>query len=598
MPKIIAFDQEAREAIRRGVSKLAKAVKVTLGPKGRNVILQKSFGSPTVTKDGVTVAKEIDLEDVYENIGARMVREVASKTSDVAGDGTTTATVLAEAIFNEGLKAVVSGVNPIQMKRGIEKAVSDIAEKLEKMSIKIKSKEEMANVGTIAANNDREIGSLLADAMEKVGKDGVITVDEGKSLQTEVEWVEGMQFDRGYLSPYFVTDPNTMQCVLEDAYILVFEKKISTIKDLVPLLEAVVQQSKPLVIVAEDVEGEALATLVINRLRGTFKCCAVKAPGYGDRRKAMLEDIAILTGGTAVFEALGLKLESLPISDLGRAKKVIIDKDNTTIIEGAGKSSDIKGRIDQIRREIENTTSDYDREKLEERLAKLAGGVAKVNVGAATESEMKEKKARVEDALHATRAAVEEGILPGGGVALLRAAASLKPGNDLSQDERVGYNIVVRACRSPLTMIAQNSGQDGGIVSEKVAEMKGNQGYNALTDVYEDLVVAGVIDPTKVTPHGPGECGQRGHPAVDQRRADCREAEGREEEGRRRTRRRLRHVLIRSDSRPTDNGRSVRTRCMRRLRGEIVCRGAVFARRPSFRRSDVPPSGQALMPRG
>ena len=499
MPKIIAFEQEAREAIRRGVSKLARAVKVTLGPKGRNVILQKSFGSPTVTKDGVTVAKEIDLEDVYENIGARMVREVASKTSDVAGDGTTTATVLAEAIFNEGLKAVVSGVNPIQMKRGIEKAVSDIAEKLEKMSIKIKSKEEMANVGTIAANNDREIGSLLADAMEKVGKDGVITVDEGKSLQTEVEWVEGMQFDRGYLSPYFVTDPNTMQCVLEDAYILVFEKKISTIKDLVPLLEAVVQQSKPLVIVAEDVEGEALATLVINRLRGTFKCCAVKAPGYGDRRKAMLEDIAILTGGTAVFEALGLKLESLPISDLGRAKKVIIDKDNTTIIEGAGKSSDIKGRIDQIRREIENTTSDYDREKLEERLAKLAGGVAKVNVGAATESEMKEKKARVEDALHATRAAVEEGILPGGGVALLRAAASLKPGNDLSQDERVGYNIVVRACRSPLTMIAQNSGQDGGIVSEKVAEMKGNQGYNALTDVYEDLVVAGVIDPTKVT---------------------------------------------------------------------------------------------------
>ena len=498
MAKIIAFDQEAREAIRRGVSKLAKAVKVTLGPKGRNVILQKSFGSPTVTKDGVTVAKEIDLEDVYENMGARMVREVASKTSDVAGDGTTTATVMAEAIFNEGLKAVVAGVNPIQMKQGIETAVADITEKLQKMSIKIKSKEEMANVGTIAANNDFEIGSLLSDAMEKVGKDGVITVDEGKSLQTEVEWVEGMQFDRGYLSPYFVTDPNSMECVLEDAYVLVFEKKITNIKDLVPLLEAIVQQSKPLLIIAEDVEGEALATLVINRLRGTFKCCAVKAPGYGDRRKAMMEDIAILAGGTAVFEALGLKLETLPISDLGRAKKVIVDKDNTTIIEGAGKSADIKARIDQIRREIENATSDYDREKLEERLAKLAGGVAKVNVGAATESEMKEKKARVEDALHATRAAVEEGILPGGGVALLRAAINVKPSEELSRDEIVGYNIVLRACRAPLTMIASNAGQDGGIVCEKVADAKGNNGYNALTDAYEDLVKAGVIDPTKV----------------------------------------------------------------------------------------------------
>ncbi len=499
MAKIIAFDQEAREAIRRGVSKLARAVKVTLGPKGRNVILQKSFGSPTVTKDGVTVAKEIDLEDVYENMGARMVREVASKTSDVAGDGTTTATVMAEAIFNEGLKAVVAGVNPIQMKQGIERAVADITAKLEKMSIKIKNKEEMANVGTIAANNDREIGSLLADAMEKVGKDGVITVDEGKSLKTEVEWVEGMQFDRGYLSPYFVTDPNSMECVLEDAYVLVFEKKVSVIKDLVPLLEAVVQQGKPLLIIAEDVEGEALATLVINRLRGTFKCCAVKAPGYGDRRKAMLEDIAILTGGTAVFEALGIKLESLPITDLGRAKKVIIDKDNTTIIEGAGKSTDIKVRIDQIRREIENSTSDYDREKLEERLAKLAGGVAKVNVGAATESEMKEKKARVEDALHATRAAVEEGILPGGGVALLRAAATVKPSEELSHDEQIGFNIVLRACRAPLTMISDNAGEDGGIVCEKVADMKGNHGYNALTSVYEDLVSAGVIDPTKVT---------------------------------------------------------------------------------------------------
>jgi len=499
MAKMIAFDQEAREAIRRGVTKLARAVKVTLGPKGRNVILQKSFGSPTVTKDGVTVAKEIELEDTYENMGAQMVRDVASKTSDVAGDGTTTATVMAEAIFNEGLRAVTAGVNPIQMKSGIEAAVSDITEKLSKMSIKIKNKDEMSNVATIAANNDREIGTLLSDAMEKVGKDGVITVDEGKSLETEVEWVEGMQFDRGYLSPYFVTDPNAMNAVLEDCYILVFEKKITNIKDLVPVLEAVMQQSKPLLIIAEDVEGEALATLVINRLRGTFNCCAVKAPGYGDRRKAMMEDIAILTGGTAVFEALGLKLENLPITDLGRAKKVIVDKDNTTIIEGAGKSSDIKARIDQIRREIENATSDYDREKLEERLAKLSGGVAKVNVGAATESEMKEKKARVEDALHATRAAVEEGILPGGGVAMLRAASNVSPCDELTDDEKVGYNIVVRACRAPLTMIASNAGQDGGIVCERVVESKGNKGYNALTDTYEDLIKAGVIDPAKVT---------------------------------------------------------------------------------------------------
>jgi chaperonin GroEL len=499
MPKIIAFDQEAREAIRRGVSKLARAVTVTLGPRGRNVILQKSFGSPTVTKDGVTVAKEIELEDVFENMGAQMVREVASKTSDVAGDGTTTATVMAEAIFNEGLRAVVSGVNPVQMKSGIEKAVSDLAAKLGSMSIKIKDKAEMANVASIAANNDRDIGDLLAQAMDKVGKDGVITVDEGKGLATEVEWVEGMQFDRGYLSPYFVTDPTNMQAVLEDCYVLVFEKKITNIKELVPVLEAIVQQSKSLLIVAEDVEGEALATLVINRLRGTFNCVAVKAPGYGDRRKAMMEDIAILTGGVAVFEALGIKLESLPITDLGTAKKVIIDKDNTTIIEGGGKSSDIKARIDQLRREISNATSDYDREKLEERLAKLAGGVAKVNVGAATESEMKEKKARVEDALHATRAAVEEGILPGGGVALLRASAGVKSGDDLSTDERVGYDIVLRACRAPLTMIAQNAGQDGGIVCERVLESKGNRGYNALTDNYEDLVKAGVIDPAKVT---------------------------------------------------------------------------------------------------
>jgi chaperonin GroEL len=499
MPKIIAFDQEAREAIRRGVSKLARAVKVTLGPKGRNVILQKSFGSPTVTKDGVTVAKEIDLEDVFENMGARMVREVASKTSDVAGDGTTTATVMAEAIFNEGLKSVVAGVNPIQMKMGMEKAVADITEKLHKMSIKIREKSEMANVASIAANNDREIGELLADAMEKVGKDGVVTVDEGKSLHTELEFVEGMQFDRGYLSPYFVSDMAGMEAVLEEPFILVFEKKISNIKDLVPVLEQVVQQGKPLLIVAEDVDGEALATLVINRLRGTLNVCAVKAPGYGDRRKAMMEDIAILTGGTAIFEALGTKLESVGLPELGRAKKVIVDKDNTTIIEGAGKSSDIKARIDQIRREIENTTSDYDREKLDERLAKLAGGVAKVNVGAATESEMKEKKARVEDALHATRAAVEEGILPGGGVALLRASASVKPSEDLSHDEKVGYNIILRACRAPLTMISENAGKDGGIVCEKVADQKGNMGYNALTDVYEDLVKAGVIDPTKVT---------------------------------------------------------------------------------------------------
>jgi chaperonin GroEL len=498
MAKMMAFDQEAREAMRRGVQKLARAVKVTLGPKGRNVILQKSFGSPTVTKDGVTVAKEIDLEDVYENMGARMVREVASKTSDVAGDGTTTATVLAEAVFNEGLKAVVAGVNPVQMKQGIEKAVAEITAKLKEMSIPVKGKKEMAQVAAIAANNDAEIGELLAEAMDKVGKDGVITVDEGKSLKTEIEFVEGMQFDRGYLSPYFVTNPTQMQCVLDDCYILVYEKKISSVKDIVPLLEAVVNAGKPLLIVSEEVDGEALATLVINRLRGTFQVCAVKAPGYGDRRKAMLEDIAILTGATAVFENLGMKLESLGLAELGRAKKVIIDKDNTTIIEGAGKSAEIKARIEQIRREIENATSDYDREKLEERLAKLAGGVAKINVGAATESEMKEKKARVEDALHATRAAVEEGILPGGGVALLRASSQVKP-KGLSDDETVGFNIVVRASRAPVTMISTNAGQDGSIVCEKVLSGSGNFGYNAATNEYEDLVKAGVIDPAKVT---------------------------------------------------------------------------------------------------
>ena len=500
MAKMIAFDQEARDALRRGVSKLARAVKVTLGPRGRNVILQKSFGSPTVTKDGVTVAKEIDLEDVFENMGARMVREVASKTSDIAGDGTTTATILAEAIFNEGLKAVVSGVNPLYLKQGIEKAVEDITAKLKKMSISVKnSKTEIAQVGAVAANNDAEIGGLLADAMEKVGKDGVITVDEGKSLATEVEWVEGMQFDRGYLSPYFVTDPQRMECVMDDAYVLIHEKKLSSIKDLVPILEAVVNAGKPLLIVAEDIDGEALATLVINKLRGTMKICAIKAPGYGDRRKAMLEDIGILTGGEVLFESLGKKLESLAITELGRAKKIVINKDDTMIIEGAGSSAEIKGRIDQLRREIENVTSDYDREKLEERLAKLAGGVAKVNVGAATESEMKEKKARVEDALHATRAAVEEGILPGGGVALLRASRAVKPAEDLTEDEVTGYNIVIRACRSPLMQIATNAGQDGGIVCEKVAEAKGAVGYNAATCKYEDLVKAGVIDPTKVT---------------------------------------------------------------------------------------------------
>jgi len=499
MAKMIAFDQEARDALRRGVSKLAQAVRVTLGPRGRNVIIQKSFGSPTVTKDGVTVAKEVDLEDTYENMGARMVREVASKTSDVAGDGTTTATIMAEAIFQEGLRAVVSGVNPVQLKTGMEKAVEDVIARLKKMSIPVKGKEEMAQVGTVAANNDTEIGELLAEAMERVGKDGVITVDEGKSLATEVEWVEGMQFDRGYLSPYFVTDPQKMECVLEDAYILIHEKKLSNIRDLVPILEAVSQAGKPLLIVAEDIDGEALAALVINRIRGTLRVAAVKAPGYGDRRKAMLEDIAILTGGTALFENLGTTLENMDIQDLGRAKQIVIDKDSTTVIEGAGSGNEIKARIDQLRREIENVTSDYDREKLEERLAKLAGGVAKVMVGAATEVEMKEKKARVEDALHATRAAVEEGILPGGGVALLRSSTSVKQPEELTQDEAIGYGIILRACRAPLTQIAANAGQDGGIVCERVAGVKGNNGYNAATDEYVDMVKAGVIDPTKVT---------------------------------------------------------------------------------------------------
>lgn len=497
--KMIAFDQEARQAMQRGVAKLARAVKVTLGPRGRNVVIQKSFGSPTVTKDGVTVAKEIELEDKYENMGAQMVKEVASKTSDIAGDGTTTATVMAEAIYNEGLKAVVAGVNPMLMKRGMDKAVADIIEKLKSMSVKVSSRKETEQVATVASNFDTEIGGMIAEATEKVGKDGVITVEEGKSLKTEVEWVEGMQFDRGYLSPYFVTNPQSMEAVLEDAFILIYEKKISSVKDLVPVLEKVAQTGRPLLIIAEEVEGEALATLVINKLRGTFRCVAVKAPGYGDRRKAMMEDIAVLTGGQAVFEALGIDLESVDLSHLGQAKKITIDKDNTTIIEGAGSTDAIKGRIESLRREIADTKSDYDREKLEERLAKLSGGVAKILVGAATESEMKEKKARVEDALHATRAALEEGILPGGGVALLRASKHVSASADLTTDEKTGYQIIVRACSAPINQIAENAGQDGGVVVSKVAEATGNNGYDALHDVYTDMVVAGIIDPTKVT---------------------------------------------------------------------------------------------------
>ncbi len=498
--KMIAFDQEARQAMQRGVAKLARAVKVTLGPKGRNVIIQKSFGSPTVTKDGVTVAKEIELEDKYEDMGAKMVKEVASKTSDVAGDGTTTATVMAEAIYNEGLRAVVAGVNPSLLKRGMDKAVEEIVAVLHSLSTKISDKKETEQVATVASNFDREVGKMIADAFEKVGKDGVVTVEEGKTLKTEVEWVEGMQFDRGYLSPYFVTNPASMEAVLEDAYILIYEKKISSVKDLVPVLEKVAQTGKPLVIIAEDIEGEALATLVINKLRGTFRSAAVKAPGYGDRRKAMLEDIAVLTGGKPIFEALGIDLENVALTDLGTAKKVIIDKDNTTIIEGSGQSDGIKGRIEAIRREVADTKSDYDREKLQERLAKLAGGVAKINVGAATESEMKEKKARVEDALHATRAALEEGILPGGGVALLRAAHTVKDkAKDLSADEQAGFAIIVRACSAPIHQIAENAGQDGGVVVSKVAEGTGNHGYDALNDKYTDMVKDGIIDPTKVT---------------------------------------------------------------------------------------------------
>ncbi len=496
--KMIAFDQEAQEAMRRGVSKLARAVKVTLGPRGRNVVIEKSFGSPTVTKDGVTVAREVELPDKFEDMGARMVREVASKTSDVAGDGTTTATVMAEAIYNEGLKAVVAGVSPLEMKRGMEQAVADIIENLRGMAQDCRTRKAIAQVGTVAANGDSEIGNILADAMEQVGKDGVITVEEGKSLETSFEVVEGLQFDRGYLSPYFTTDQESMEVVLEDCYVLIHEKKISSIKDLVPVLEKVVNSGKGLLIIAEDVEGEALATLVINKLRGTFKICAVKAPGYGDRRKAMLQDIAIMVGGTAIFDDLGIKLDAIGLEDLGSARKIVVDKDNTTIVEGGGNKADIQARIEQIRRELANSTSDYDREKLEERIAKLAGGVAQVNVGAATESEMKEKKARVEDALHATRAAVEEGILPGGGVAMLRASINVKPAK-MSHDQKVGYDIIVRACRAPLTQIADNAGVDGGVVCEKVASGEGNFGYNAATDKFEDMVKAGVIDPTKVT---------------------------------------------------------------------------------------------------
>jgi chaperonin GroEL len=500
MAKQIVYHEEARQAILRGVNQLATAVRVTLGPKGRNVVLEKKFGSPVVTKDGVTVAKEIELEDPIENLGAKMVREVASKTSDVAGDGTTTATVLAQAIFREGLKYVAAGSNPMDLKRGIDSAVVAVVDEIQKLSKPVKGK-MIAQVGTISANGDETIGSIIAEAMEKVGKDGVIQVEEARTLETSLEIVEGMQFDRGYLSPYFVTDPERMECVLEDALILVHEKKISNMKDLLPVLEKVAQSGKPLIIIAEDVEGEALATLVVNKLRGTLRACSVKAPGFGDRRKAMMEDIAIVTGGKAIFEDLGIKLENLQITDLGRAKKVIVTKEDTTIVEGAGKKADIEGRIKQIRAQIEETTSDYDREKLQERLAKLVGGVALIKVGAATETEMKEKKARVEDAMHATKAAAEEGIVPGGGVALLRAGAVLKKlqkKDEAGEDERIGIGIIARAIEEPMRWIAQNAGEEGSIVVNKVRELEGESGYNAAKGKYENLVNAGVIDPTKV----------------------------------------------------------------------------------------------------
>jgi chaperonin GroEL len=498
--KELHFNTDARAALKRGVDQLAEAVKVTLGPKGRNVVIDKKFGAPTVTKDGVTVAKEIELPDALENMGAQMVKEVATKTSELAGDGTTTATVLAQAIFREGLKNVTAGVNPMALKRGIETAVAAVVEELKKMSVPIKGKKEIAQVGAISANNDKEIGDLIAEAMEKVGKDGVITVEEAKGLETTLETVEGMQFDRGYLSPYFVTDPEKMEAVLEDGLILIHDKKISSMKDLLPILEKVAQLGKPLLIIAEDIEGEALATLVVNKLRGTLRVSAVKAPGFGDRRKAMLEDIAVLAGGQVISEELGLKLENAVVTDLGRAKRIVVDKEATTIIDGQGDEDKIKGRIKEIKAAIEKTTSDYDREKLQERLAKLAGGVAVINVGAATESEMKEKKARVEDALHATRAAVEEGIVPGGGVALVRAQKALKNLKLAESDEQIGVDIVRRAIEEPVRMIVQNAGGEGSIVVEKIRQSKDNNyGYNALTDQYEDLVAAGVIDPTKVT---------------------------------------------------------------------------------------------------
>ncbi|MBI3851046.1 MAG: chaperonin GroEL [Verrucomicrobia bacterium] len=497
--KQLIFDEDARQTLLRGVQKLARAVTATLGPKGRNVVLDKKFGSPTVTKDGVTVAKEIELEDPYENMGAQMVREVASKTSDSAGDGTTTATVLAEAIFREGLKHVTSGANPIGIQRGIQKAVDAAVEHLTKISKKVKDKEEIKQVATVSANWDTTIGEIIADAMDKVGKDGTITVEEAKSIETSLEVVEGMQFDKGYLSPYFVTNAESMEAKIEDAYILNYEKKITSLKDLLPILEKVAKVGKPLLIIAEDVEGEALATLVVNKLRGTINVCAVKAPGFGDRRKAMMEDIAILTGGKCITEDLGIKLESIALEDLGRAKSIVVDKENTTIVEGYGKSSEIQGRVNQIRRQIEETTSDYDREKLQERLAKLAGGVAVINVGAATETEMKEKKARVEDALHATRAAVEEGIVPGGGVALLRCLPAIEAINLKDEDEAIGVEIVRRAVEYPTRWLAANGGYEGSVVVQEVRKRKGNEGFNVSSGEYEDLVKAGVVDPKKVT---------------------------------------------------------------------------------------------------
>ncbi len=495
--KQLKYDADARQAILKGVEKLSRAVKVTLGPRGRNVVLDKKFGSPTVTKDGVTVAKEIELEDPFENMGAQMVREVASKTSDIAGDGTTTATVLAEAIYREGLKNVTAGANPMSLKRGIEKAIESAVATLESMSKKVKDSHEIEQVATISANGDTTIGEIIADAMDKVGKDGTITVEEAKSIETTLDVVEGMQFDKGYLSPYFVTNADAMEVVLDDPQILIFEKKISNLQDLLPLLQNIAKAGRPLLIIAEDVEGEALATLVVNRIRGTLQACAVKAPGFGDRRKAMLEDIAILTNGTCITEDLGIKLENVKMEDLGRAKRVTITKENTTIVEGAGKTTAIQGRIEQIRRQIEETTSDYDREKLQERLAKLAGGVAVINIGAATETEMKEKKARVEDALHATRAAVEEGIVPGGGVALIRCQAKLAS-VEAEGDEAIGVDIVRRACEAPLVQLVRNAGVEGAIVLQEVKKSKGNNGYDVDKGTYVDLVKEGIIDPTKV----------------------------------------------------------------------------------------------------